>query len=594
MRRHLPGRGDPWLYPLVAGVAAFALALGVLAVVLLDAATGEPSAAAPALGATATPVRTATEAPSDPVSPESITYAGPLPAVAEALGLSPAAPGAVPDVVFDPEDGSGEPIAIRRWTPVAAFGAGIDAIASGDLAAIARGEITDWAELGGIAGPARFAVAGSPDEVAAATALLPGAAPVEAFATVDELYAAMTIDGGLVAFVPLTEVRPSAMALAIDGVDLVRGEGDPTAWPYVEVIRAAARTPAGEAVVAAMAESLARLPEPITVVATGDILQVRCSLAAIEATGDWAAAFRGPVGDYLAAADLALGSIDGAIQDIAEPYRCEVTTNLSSPPEVIEGLLYAGFDEVTIATNHIFDCGVAFCGTAAFTRTIELLNEAGIVTVGGGANLEEALAPAIFEVRGTTFGILGFDDVAAMDLEATDTTPGTAPLDDDYSEERAAGEPAFFRPAEELGLERFTSRIRTLAAEVDVVIVQVQSGTENTHDPSPRSIKALRAAVEAGATLVVGNQAHHVQAIEPLSSAFIAYALGNFVYDQVELPGHTQGYLLEATFWESRLAAVRLVPYQIEEMYKPVFVEGDSRNEILADVFDATLTLIGQ
>ena len=51
--------------------------------------------------------------------------------------------------------------------------------------------------------------------------------------------------------------------------------------------------------------------------------------------------------------------------------------------------------------------------------------------------------------------------------------------------------------ADKLELKRFTAAIRTLRAEVDVVIVQVQSGTEDTHTPSPRSIKALRA---AGAT----------------------------------------------------------------------------------------------
>lgn len=122
-----------------------------------------------------------------------------------------------------------------------------------------------------------------------------------------------------------------------------------------------------------------------------------------------------------------------------------------------------------------------------------------------------------------------------------------------------------------------------------MVVVQVQTGTEDTHDPSPRSIKALRAAVEEGATLVVGNQAHFVQAIETGAEAFIAYALGNFIYDQTRLEGHMQGYLLEATFWGARLVNVRLVPYVIEDMYRPVFAEGAVRAKILNDVFQASL-----
>jgi len=120
------------------------------------------------------------------------------------------------------------------------------------------------------------------------------------------------------------------------------------------------------------------------------------------------------------------------------------------------------------------------------------------------------------------------------------------------------------------------------------VIVQVQSGTEDTHAPSPRSIKALRAAADAGADLVVGNQAHWVQAIEVRNDRFVAYALGNFIFDQTHTPEHTQGYLLAATFHDKRLATVRMVPYQIENKYKPAFVTGATRAKVLGDVIDAS------
>jgi poly-gamma-glutamate capsule biosynthesis protein CapA/YwtB (metallophosphatase superfamily) len=72
---------------------------------------------------------------------------------------------------------------------------------------------------------------------------------------------------------------------------------------------------------------------------------------------------------------------------------------------------------------------------------------------------------------------------------------------------------------------------------------------------------------------------------------FIAYALGNFIFDQRWTAEHTQGYLLEATFHGKRLATVRLVPYQIENRYKPTFVEGDTRAKVLGDVIGASLDL---
>ena len=579
-----------------------AACIGALAVLLVQeslddddpAAQPEPTAItepeptpSPTSAATPTPQETPTASPTAMAMPDTITYSGEAPADFAGPNLV-AAEGAT-DLAFLPAGAEVYRVVRRYYVPVAAMGAGVDALTPTQLEDLARGTITDWAEVGGIAGPVRgFAVAGDDDAMAA----FAPTTPTETFATYEELLAAMTMDSGGWAFVPIEEVGPLVTAIAVGELDLVRGRGDPRGWPFVDVVTLVALTEEGRVAAAALAaEHSAALPKPVTVIATGDILQSRCSLTQIRATGDWGAALRGPVGDYLASADLTLGSVDGSIQDIAEPLGCFDHINLSSPPEVIEALTLSGFDEVTVATNHVFDCGAEACGARAFLRTIELLEEAGIAVVGGGENLEEALAPAIFTVGETTFGILGFDDVAAWAFEAEEDSPGTAPLDDDYTEENASGGPAYFQPASQLGLERFRARIAALAEEVDVVVVQVQTGTEDTHDPSPRSIKALRAAVEAGAELVVGNQAHHVQAVEPGAEAFIAYALGNFIYDQTRLEGHMQGYLLEATFWGERLANLRLVPYVIHDLYRPVFAEGEVRAKILNDVFAASMRL---
>ncbi len=577
-----------------------AASLGALVMALVDYASDDAETAPPATTDTATATASVVEAPAasptattpPTTAPTRVTYAGTLPERLADADLEQASGTA--DVTFLGGDETGQRIVFRWYVPVVAMGTGVDALARWQVEALARGAIADWAEVGGLPGEVQtFAIDPSlGDEALAAFA---PKSPDRTFATYAELLEALTFTSGAWAFVPLEEVVPTVTAIAVEGIDPVRGRGDIDAWPFVDAIALVTHTTAGEQLVETLAaEQAPPLPQPVTVIATGDILQSRCSLVQIRATGDWGAALRGPVGDYLASADLTLGSLDGSIQDIAEPLGCFDHVNLSSPPEVIEALTLAGFDEVTVATNHVFDCGAQACGSRAFLRTIELLEEAGIAVVGGGASLDEALAPAIFSVAGTTFGILGFDDVAAWALEAGPNSPGTAPLDDDYRNENASGSPAYFRPASELGLERFRAVIAAVVEQVDVVIVQVQSGTEDTHDPSPRSIKALRAAVEAGATLVVGNQAHHVQAIEPGAEAFVAYALGNFIYDQTRLEGHTQGYLLEATFHDARLINVRLVPYVIEDLYRPVFAEGEVRTKILNDIFAASVRLAAE
>lgn len=589
MWRQWLSRQDPWLPAFALGVVAISASLVVLFAVIVNVRDGS-SRASPVPSATPT---AGTPAPVPTSTPTTVPlrYLGELPAGLDP-GIFQPGSGSNADIVFI-EGRAAVRVPERYFVPVASIGAGVDALTSAQLRGILSGEITDWAEVGGIAGPIVYLAGGPPEDLDMVAAFGGGIDPAETYASYAELRAAMGLAAGAIAFVPAEEVRPTVMPLAVDGVDIVRGRGSAEAWPFVHYRTIVAVTDAGAAALPGLAEELAaRPPDATNVIATGDIIPARCSLARIEQSGDWAAALRGPMADFLASADLTLGSLDASINDISTPLECGRHTNLSAPPDVIEMFLAAGFDSLTVATNHIFDCGdLGYCGDLAFLRTIELLHEAGIRTVGGGANLEEALAPAIFEIGGVTFGVLGFDDVAAMDLGATETTAGTAPLDDSYAEERAAGEPAFFRPAAELSLERFTASIRALKEQADVVIVQVQSGTEDTHDPSDRSIKALRAAVEAGATLVVGNQAHHVQALETGDDWFIAYALGNLVYDQTHTPEHEQGYVLEATFWGDRLVALRFVPYQIEESYRPVMANGALRAKILGDVFNASMRL---
>ena len=582
-------RHDPWFGAFVLSAVAVGSSLFALATEVVRM-TGGTESRAPVVAFSETPSASATLSAN-----VSLSYAGPLPSRLSGTGLKPAETGKKADVTFAP--GGEDALVTRIFIPVSAMGSGVDNLTADQTDSLLRGTTTDWAVLGGVAGKVvRAAVVNVDDPAAQAlqATWMGTVGDTLIFASYAELRRAMTLGSAMVALVPLSEVRFGQPAIAIDGVDPVRGRGDATAWPYAERISITANSNKARGVLAELrAAALEALPRVTRVVATGDILQSRCSLTRIRATGDWAAALRGPVGEYLAAADLALGSLDGSIQDVGTPNGCIETTNLTSPPEVMAALTLAGIDEVTVATNHVFDCGQSYCGDKAFLRTLALLAEAGIKVVGGGRNLEEALTPAIFEVNGTKFGVLGFDDIAAEDLQATETAPGTAPLDDSYADEKASSpsEPAFFQSAAKLDLTRFEARIKQLKSQVDVVIVQIQSGTEDTHRPSERSIKAIRAAAAAGADLVVGNQAHWVQAIELTEGSFMAYALGNFVFDQTHTPEHTQGYLLEASFWGKQLAAVRFLPYQIEDKYRPTFVFGPTRAKILGDVFRASQDL---
>lgn len=219
-----------------------------------------------------------------------------------------------------------------------------------------------------------------------------GAKPGVTFDTYDALYTAMTTSSGIVAFVPLDEVRRQATAVAIDGIDLVRGHGNAGDWPYADRVTVRGLTPRGKTLAPELSDRIqVKTPKPTTIVATGDIIPARCSLTNIEAMGSWTAPFETPVGDYLRSADLTLASLDSSIQDASPPFGCEVMTNLTAPPQAVQLLTAGGIDEVTVATNHPFDCGQNPCGDQAFLQTLDRVNAAGIKTVGGGRNLAGAL-----------------------------------------------------------------------------------------------------------------------------------------------------------------------------------------------------------
>lgn len=526
-------------------------------------------------------------------APPSPTYHGSLPPyVASRLpeDLLPAPSAAEADLLIEPD---AEGVPVRWFVPVTAWGAGVREGTLAELRRLAAGAVADWSEVGGLPGPVRFAAAEADASLVEAWV---GGEP-ERFSDYEALLDAMTFGSGRWALVPVDAVHPSVVVLAVDGRD-PWSPGGAADWPFVERWAVRPQTHVGRAWAERVERALAvEPPAALRIVATGDILQTRCTLARIEALGDWRAPLATPLGEFLAAADLTIGSLDTSIQDLAEPYRCVETTNLSAPPETLAALQTAGFDVLSVATNHTFDCGTAgACGADAFLRTLELLEGAGIRPVGGGRDLEEALAPVVVELAGVRVAVLAFDDIAAgppNENAATETTPGTAPMDDSYEEERALGYPAFYAPADLLGVERLRERVEAAKRTADIVIVLLQSGTEDTHDPSPRSIKAARAAVAAGADLVVGNQAHWVQAIEPLPHAFIAYALGNFIFDQLHTIEHQQGVLLEAIVLDRRLATVRLHPYRIMDQYRPEFVGEEEARKILGDIFAATSRVLG-
>jgi poly-gamma-glutamate capsule biosynthesis protein CapA/YwtB (metallophosphatase superfamily) len=477
-----------------------------------------------------------------------------------------ASPGGAPSIA----------VAYRYWVPVAPFWSHLEGLA--------------WSEL-------QAALTGGPTAPAGASALyLPSdlreeleravGAPIAApdsggsvhWLPQSEIPAALASDEGALALLPLEAVDYHVRSLALDGIDLVRGVGPsedyPLAnrlWLTIDQDAVEGAPPSLRAAVEGLVDLLRRhfqeqaAPQPIRLLATGDIIPARCVYARQLAYDDFRHAFLATA-DVLRSADITVGSLDASISDAGEPIGCTPTFSLLAPARSIEGLTFAGFDVLTVASNHAKDCGASACGDQAFLDTLANLETAGIAAVGGGRNLAEARSARVLTVNGVRFAFLGYDDIGSSDYGATEASPGTAPL-------------AFGTLSEDVARAR---------QEADVVIVLNHWGTEYTPVPTERQRGLAREAVNAGATLVIGNHPHAVQAVEFLEGGFVSYALGNFVFDQDWSLETQQGVVLEAVFHGARLVSVRFLPVHIYDEHQPHWAEPSEGESILARMEEAS------
>jgi poly-gamma-glutamate capsule biosynthesis protein CapA/YwtB (metallophosphatase superfamily) len=310
---------------------------------------------------------------------------------------------------------------------------------------------------------------------------------------------------------------------------------------------------------------------PVTrILFTGDVIPARCTYAKLRDLGDYTAPFQ-PLHDLLTAADITAGSLDATASDAGTPFGCTPTFSLAAPAAAVAGLKYAGYDVMAHAANHIKDCGISPCGDDAMFQTDANLRAAGIASVGTGIDLRDARKPTVIERNGVYFAFLAYDDIANY-YNATEDSAGSAPLDPST-----------------VGQD-----IGNAHKVANVVIIMPHWGVEYTTAPSERQREFARAAAAAGAEMIVGNHPHWVQAHERIGNMFVAYGLGNFVFDQDWSLETEQGAMLEATFTGATLTSTRYIPIHIYDQYQPRLAEAPEAGAILDRIESASVAVAGQ
>lgn len=277
----------------------------------------------------------------------------------------------------------------------------------------------------------------------------------------------------------------------------------------------------------------------VTLIFAGDIMLSRSIGRIMQKRNDWQYPFS-LIATTTRAADIAIGNLEGPISDRGENQGS--IYSFRADPRAVEGLSHAGFDVLSLANNHIMDYGAS-----ALLQTMEILRGRGIAFAGAGDNFLEAHAGARVTVRGTRFAFLSY-----------------TPFISEYASNRES------RPAVAVSeLETIKGDILRARTQSDVVIVLVHWGDEYSTKSNAEQRDLAYAAIDAGASAVIGHHPHVVQEVETYRNGIIAYSLGNFVFDQNFSSDTSEGLMLELSFRDGKVHSQRALPVRFDAEFRP-------------------------
>jgi poly-gamma-glutamate synthesis protein (capsule biosynthesis protein) len=278
----------------------------------------------------------------------------------------------------------------------------------------------------------------------------------------------------------------------------------------------------------------------ITLFAVGDIMLDRGVRYMVKKQGG--GDFKFPflkIADYLQKADILFGNLESVISD--KGVKVGSIYSFRAEPEAIGGLTYAGFDVVSVANNHIFDYG-----RKAMEDSFRRLKEAGISYAGGGFNEKEVREGITKTVKGVKITFLAYTNKGSKYWQATKNRSGIGWLD-----------------------ERIKGDIKKAKEKSDLVIVSLHWGEEYHRRPNKEQEYFGRLAIDSGADLVIGSHPHVVQPVEKYKNGWIAYSLGNFVFDQKFSKSTMEGVLLEALIKNRKIEEVKSKKIKISDNFQP-------------------------
>jgi poly-gamma-glutamate synthesis protein (capsule biosynthesis protein) len=260
------------------------------------------------------------------------------------------------------------------------------------------------------------------------------------------------------------------------------------------------------------------------------------------------------VADTLAAYDVVFANLESNLSD--QGGRTEdpsSNTVFTGPPIAAASLKRGGITVVSTANNHSLDFGAS-----ALRETIALLDSAGIAHAGTSAGAPGPDVPALLTVRGYRLAFFACTELM-NDSKGKNWKRWVADAD----------------------TSRLLPAVRAARSRADIVVVSIHGGDEYAPRASARILAFARAAVDAGADVVLGHHPHVPYGIERRGRSVIAPSLGNFVFKQPFQYWTQRSFALAVEFRRdssgSGVREVRCMPLHVD--YQPFFLNAGEEYE---------------
>ncbi len=274
------------------------------------------------------------------------------------------------------------------------------------------------------------------------------------------------------------------------------------------------------------------------------------------------------IADFLGDADLVHTSNEVSFVPDCKPER---SMRFCSHPDYIQTLEVINANVIELTGNHNNDYGAQYN-----TQTIEMYKDRGWGYYGGGLNKEDAEEILFKQVKDSKIAFIGYNYYDTIYNNHVN-----------LAGENRAGANSF-------SFEKMEKDIKKAKDEGALTIVTFQFQECWSYPPedviyppcykplsNPDQKEVFRAAVDYGADIVIGSQAHQPQTYEIYEDKPVFYGTGNIFFDQINWIGTRHGKILTHYIHENTLLQTKITTTIYDDDMRPYVTEGEERDLLL-------------